>query len=324
MGLFKKYKNPHIKRIKRTPAHFLAWYLGFYREKNKTLVPEDFTYPISNMNREKGEPSATFINHCTYLMEVFGITILTDPIWNDRCSPVSFVGPKRRHDPHIDIEEIENVDYVLISHNHYDHLDLSSIRRIYKRFPKVTFIVPVGVKKWFLKKGIDQVVELDWWQTVTFCSEKGAPEVEVAAVPAQHHSGRGLFDSNKSLWAGFVTTVSCDNKSKRFYFAGDTAYNPHDFKQIGARFKDIDLSICPIGTYSPKKFMETVHLSPEGAVAIHKDIKSKLSVGMHWATFCLSEEAHNAPPYDLYKEMEKEGLDHKTFQPIPPGDSVAW
>ncbi|MCH9811206.1 MBL fold metallo-hydrolase [bacterium] len=321
MGLFKRYKNPHIKRLKRTPVHFIAWFLGFYKDKEKTAVPEGFSYPIS---KREGESRATFINHCTYLIEVFGLTILTDPIWNKRCSPVSFAGPKRKHDPHMDIEEIKKLDYVFVSHNHYDHLDLPSIRRIHQHFPQVTFIVPAGLKKWFEKKGISKVIELDWWQTVRFCSKKGAQELEVAAVPAQHHSGRGFFDGNKSLWAGFVATISHKGQRKRFYFAGDTAYNEHDFKKIGKRFSDIDLSICPIGTYSPKKFMETVHLSPAGAVAIHKDIGTKLSVGMHWATFCLSEEPADAPPYDLYKEMEKNNLDHSTFLPIPPGESVAW
>ena len=188
------------------------------------------------------------------------------------------MGPKRKHDPHIRIEDIKNLDFVLISHNHYDHLDYPSVKRVYKRFPAVTFIVPMGLKKWFVKRGIDRVVELDWWQDVNFCAKKDSPQIEITAVPAQHHSGRGFFDANKSLWVGFVVKVKHKGEKKCFYFAGDTAYNDHDFKNIGSRFRNIDLSICPIGTYVPKTFMETVHLSPKGAVTIHKDLKAKLSL----------------------------------------------
>lgn len=324
MGLNKRYKNPHIKGIKRSPFHFAAWFLGFYKDKTKTKqIPGDFTYPIPKVSDSKAD-KATFIGHCTYLIESLGCTILTDPIWSKRCSPLSFMGPSRKHNPHIEIEDIKNVDFVLISHNHYDHLDLPSVRRIYQKFPKVTFIVPMGLKNWFIKRGIERVVELDWWQQVSFCENKNAPIIEITATPAQHHSGRGIFDANKSLWAGFIVKISDRQTSKCFYFAGDTAYNRHDFKQIGSRFRQIDLSICPIGTYVPKKFMETVHLSPNGAVCIHQDIKAKLSVGMHWGTFCLSEELLCAPPYDLYQEMQKEKLDISTFLPIPPGSAVNW
>lgn len=321
MRLFKRYKNPHITKIKRTPVHFLAWFLGFYKDRDHSVVPEDFVYPIIDL---EGDAKATFIGHCTYVLEMFGTTFVTDPIWNDRCSPFSFLGPKRQHDPHIEIEDLKNIDYVLISHNHYDHLDLYSIRKIVGAFPHVTFIVPVGLKKWFLKKGIEKVVELDWWQSSNFCKKKNTPNIEITAVPAQHHSGRGFFDGNKSLWAGYVVTIKSKGERKRFYFSGDTAYNDHDFKSIGRRFRNIDLSLCPIGTYSPKKFMETVHLSPKQAVSMHKDLKSKLSLGMHWGTFCLSDEPFNAPPYDLYNEMKEQNIDHSTFLPIPPGTSVSW
>ncbi len=322
MGLFKRYKNPHIKYIKRTPFHFLAWMLGVYKDSEKKAIPEDFIYPL--IKRDEAGAKATFVNHCTYVLEIFNLVFVTDPIWSERCSPFSFLGPKRSHDPHIQIKDLKKIDYVLISHNHYDHLDLDSVREIYNHFPKVTFIVPVGLKRWFERKGIENVVELDWWQSISFQTNKHSPEIEIVATPAQHHSGRGPFDSNKSLWAGYMVTVKDKARSKRFYFAGDTAYNPYDFKSIGARYKDVDLSICPIGTYLPKKFMETVHLSPEHAVSIHKDINPKLSLGMHWGTFRLSEEPHNAPPYDLYQEMKKQNLDHSLFLPIPPGDCVNW
>ncbi|MCH9622067.1 MAG: hypothetical protein S4CHLAM20_15020 [Chlamydiia bacterium] len=323
MGIFKRYTNPHIKGLRRTLFHFIGWFAGLYKENDKIKVPEDFSYPMT-LDFSEDKPSATFVNHSTYLVNAMGCHFLTDPIWSKRCSPFSFLGPKRLHDPHLQINEIKKLDFVLISHNHYDHLDSYSIKEIYKHFPDVTFVVPLGVKKWFLKQGIDQVVELGWWQNVNFKTDRKSPSIEVTAVPAQHHSGRRLFDANKSLWAGFVVTIKDQKDEKCFYFAGDTAYNSYDFKNIGVRFKNIDLSLCPIGTYRPKKFMETVHLSPEGAVAIHKDLKAKLSLGMHWGTFRLSEEPRDAPPYDLYNEMQKQSLNFSTFLPIEPGTSVNW
>ena len=322
MGLFKRYKNTYIRNIKRTPLHFLAWFLGFYRGDEKSIVPEGFSYPLPKNNPKKKD-RALFINHCTYLIYSNDCHFLTDPIWSERCSPVSFAGPKRKNNPLLSIREIDNLDYILISHNHYDHLDVFSIKEIIKCFPKVIFIVPMGLKKWFRKKKIYNVRELNWWESTSFQNKNGT-HIEIVAVPAQHHSGRGLFDANKSLWAGFVVKTASNDRVKTFYFSGDTGYNSMDFKKIGENFTDIDLSICPIGTYLPSKFMDTVHIGPKGAVAIHLDIKPKLSIGMHWGTFCLSEEAMDAPPYDLYLELKKRGISHQEFLPLPPGDFVNW
>ena len=151
MGLLKRYKNSYIKHIKRTPFHFFAWMLGFYKDKEPLeTVPEDFTYPFPEKKEDKTN-RAVFINHCTYLVSVEGTNFLTDPIWSKRCSPFSFFGPKRRSEPGIQISELEKVDYVLISHNHYDHLDLSSIKELISYHPNVLIIVPTGLKKWFRK-----------------------------------------------------------------------------------------------------------------------------------------------------------------------------
>ena len=322
----KKYENPYIKNIRRTLWHFLRWQWGHYDEVVVPPVqPDDFKYPVPAENLDHFEPKVVWVNHSTFLIEIDGVCMLTDPIWGERCSPLSFIGPKRRHEPHLTIDELPEIDAVLISHNHYDHLDLSTVKALHKKFPKIEWFVPIGLGEWFRKRGIHNIKELRWWEeTHLFIPEKNA-KFWISSVPAQHHSGRGLFDANKSLWMGFVVKALRENKeTKSFYFVGDTAYNPHDFKQIGAIFPKIDLCLCPIGTYRPSYFMLTVHTSPEDAVQIHKDVNAKLSIGMHWKTFKLSDEGLSRPPFDLYLAMKKNNLNFHEFLPLEPGQEINW
>jgi N-acyl-phosphatidylethanolamine-hydrolysing phospholipase D len=171
------------------------------------------------------------------------------------------------------------------------------------------------VKKWFERRHIHLVYELDWNQSFML-----RQHCRITAVPAQHFSGRHLWDKNRTLWCGYI--VECQNKT--FYFVGDTGYNSFDFKEIGKKWPSIDLSMIPIGAYVPEKFMKPVHISPYEAVDIHCDTGSRLSVGMHWNTFRLSEEPMNLPPYDLYRAMKQKGLVHEAFLPIDPGQPMNW
>ncbi|MBS0629062.1 MAG: MBL fold metallo-hydrolase [Verrucomicrobia bacterium] len=312
-----RYINPHIGNIRRKTKDFLLWSLGFFRDHPFELVPEGFTYPIPHREHDPNQPWAMWIGHSTYLISIGGVHLLTDPIWSKRCSPVPFFGPKRKTAPPLKISQLPKIDYVLISHDHYDHLDRRTVERLRRRFPHILWIVPKGVKKWFEKRGIKQVVELDWWEEAYI---EGA--FKVSAVPTQHFSGRTTPHANRTLWLGYVFEEL--NTKKTFYFVGDTGYNPYDFKAIGARFPKIDLSLIPIGAYSPRQFMSTVHIEPKDAVHIHKDVGSKFSLGMHWKTFRLSEEPQEQPPYDLLKALKAQNIDPKTFLAPDPGIKINW
>lgn len=322
----KRFNNPYIRDIRRRWHDFILWQLGHYDDLLPPLKPpEGFSYPLPSLEFDLDKPFFSWVNHCTFLIEYKGITILTDPIWGKRCSPIPLIGPKRRHPPAIEIGDLKKVDVVLISHNHYDHLDHKSVVRLHRRFPKIRWFVPSGVKKWFTARGIQNVKEMHWWEEAVLDLGSGLPVMEIHATPAQHNSGRVFWDIDKTLWMGFVVRFQGgENRVKSFYFVGDTAYNPYDFKKIGERFSSIDLCFCPIGTYKPGRFMRTVHSSPEDAVNIHQDVNSLLSVGMHWKTFRLSSEHMEQPPYELFLEMEKRGLNPHRFLVVEPGMQVNW
>ncbi len=322
----KKYANPYIGNIRRSFWHFARWQWGNYNDLLPPMPPpEGFSYPIPKNKIDYKEPKALWVNHSTFLIEIDGVRILTDPIWAKRCSPVWFIGPKRRHKPAIDLDDLKEIDAVLISHNHYDHLDAFTVKELHKKFPKIKWFIPVGLQEWFKKRGIERVKELRWWEETFFHIPSKNAKIWISSVPSQHHSGRGLFDANKSLWMGFVVKALREKKeSKTFYFVGDTAYNQFDFKKIGELFPKIDLCLCPIGTYKPGRFMRTVHASPEDAVKIHQEVKASLSIGMHWKTFKLSDEGLKRPPYDLYLAMKKYNLNLEKFLPLEPGFEINW
>ena len=261
-----RYYNPHILDCRRSFKDFLLWRLGFFDEKLEFPVPKDFVFPKLQKEVRKSLPCVTWINHTTFLIQVAGINFLTDPIWSERCSPFKHIGPIRRHAAGMDLDELPPLDYVLLSHDHYDHLDEKTVLALHKKFPKIHWLVPQGVKKWFLKKGITQVVEFNWWQEEKW--RIGDLSMKITAVPAQHFSGRSIFNTNKTLWLGFVVEITSQKTElfeKRFYFAGDTGYNPNDFKLIGKTFASMDLSLIPIGAYMPREFMSPVHIDPYDA-----------------------------------------------------------
>ncbi len=301
--------NPHIKDIRRNVWHYLLWHLGHYDEAKVENPPSNFVYPGQVKEFKKEEPYALWIGHSTYLMEVNGIRILTDPIWEDYCAPVPIRGLKRQTAVPFALSDLARIDLVLISHNHYDHLGEKTVLALHRMYPQIEWVVPDRLSPWFHKRGIDRVTELTWWKNCI------AKKCRITAVPAQHYSGRTPWDMNATHWNGYVVEVG----AKRIYFTGDTGYNPEDFKAIGRYFKAMDLSLIPIGTYIPKEFMKTVHIGPQEAVQIHEEVGSRLSLGMHWRTFGLSDEPLDRPPYDLYLEMKRKNLPFETFLPIDVG-----
>ena len=311
-----RFINSHAENIRRRPFDFFLWVVGYYRDFDYEVVPEDFLYPIPESEPIAEEKSwALWINHSTYLIHLQGKYILTDPIFSNRCSPIPLLGPKRHHPPALAISELPQIDYVFISHDHYDHLDRPTVYKLHARFPKILWIVPRGVKRWFVQLGIKNVVELSWWEEVSICSF-----FKVTAVPAQHYSGRRSTQVNRTLWLGWVIEDLIGKK--KVYFVGDTGYNPNDFKKIGEKFAPIDLALIPIGSYSPRKFMGPVHAEPKDSVKIHQDVGSRLSLGMHWKTFRLSDEPMRQPPYDLYLSLQEEKIDHSTFLVPEPGRKI--
>ena len=319
-----RFTNPYQEGESLSFGKAILWLLGYYRKHRRTFhVPDSFIYPNDRVELNNSFPPVRWLNHSTFHIHRNGVSILTDPIWSDRCSPFSFLGPKRRHCPPFTIDSLKEVDIVLVSHNHYDHLDSETITELHRYYPQIHWYVPKGLRLWFQKRGIHQVTELDWWQEVelTIKSQK----VKVSLVPSQHSSGRGIFDQKHTLWGGFVVELIEQNTGhKQFYFAGDTGYNNRDFKAIGRKYGEMDLSLIPIGAYHPRKLMKSVHVNPEEASCIHQEVKSKLSVAMHWKTFKLTDELMRQPPYDLYRALLKEGVDPKHFRVLDPGQVINW
>lgn len=310
------FTNPHEDDIRRTFWDFILWKTGHYSDPEwEKPPPENFRYPAEAKPFERGRPSAFWIGHSSYLIEIDSLFILTDPVWDTHCSPVPFSPFRRIVDPPILLADLPPIDLVLISHNHYDHLDAKTVQALHRFHPQIEWIVPERLSPWFQKRGIE-AIELSRWKT--HLSKRCA----VTAVPAQHFSGRTLWDQNKTHWNGYV--LETGQPRKRVYFVGDTGYNEKEFKMIGERWPYMDLSLIPIGTYAPRTFMKPVHINPYEAVQIHKDVKSRLSYGMHWKTFNLSDEPFERPPYDLYLAMKQNSLPFESFLPIDIGVYVNW
>jgi N-acyl-phosphatidylethanolamine-hydrolysing phospholipase D len=269
-------------------------------------------------------PAVTWIGHATVLAQLGGLNLLTDPVFSERASPLPFAGPKRHLPPGVALADLPHIDVVLASHNHYDHLDAASVDAL-QRQPggPPLFVVPLGVKAWLAERGIANAVELGWWTSHTVPAPAGP--VEVTLVPAQHWSGRGLADRMKTLWGGFaVFAPDC-----HLFYAGDTAYS-RDFIDIQARFAErqsaangggFDIALLPIGAYEPRWFMAPQHVDVEEAIRIHRDLRAKRSLGVHWGTFQLSDEALDDPPLALLEQRKLQALSDEEFFVLAIGET---
>jgi L-ascorbate metabolism protein UlaG (beta-lactamase superfamily) len=257
-------------------------------------------------------PSVTWVGHATVLLRVGGLSVLTDPQFSERASPVPFAGPKRVAPPVPALSELPHIDAVVVSHNHYDHLDLASVRALAAQAGgSPRFYVPLGLKDWFVRRGIHDVTEMDWWQSTRL----GGLTIDL--VPVQHWSKRTLRDTNQSLWGGWVLR----HPELAFFFAGDTGYSK-DFQDIRAKFGGFDLAAIPIGAYAPRWFMQIMHLDPAEAVQVHKDINARRSLAIHWGTFAnLTDEILYEPPQRLAEERKKAGLSEDDFFVLRHGET---
>jgi L-ascorbate metabolism protein UlaG (beta-lactamase superfamily) len=285
------FENPPSWPRRYGVAGLLKWRLT----PGAGRVDEEFHPPFvandgAELRNNHGAVSITWIGHATTLLQGGGANILTDPIWSDTLSGFSH----RVVPPGLAGKDLPPIDVVLISHNHRDHLDEPTIEAI---GPGPTYVVPLGLGDWFRKRGMTKVVELDWWETTEVVAANGA-RVVVSFVPAQHWSQRGVTDTDKSLWGGFVV----DAGGRRFYFAGDTGY-PAAFAEIGRRFPGLDYAILPIGAYAPRWFMAPQHMDPEEAARAFHELGARALVPVHWGTFHLSDEPMSEPPRRLRKAM---------------------
>ena len=272
-----------------------------------------------NANARAGaamEPAVTWIGHATAMVQLGGLTLLTDPMFSPRASPLPLVGPKRHAAPGLTLAELPHVDLVLVSHNHYDHLDAASVAALAGQpGGSPLFVVPLGLKPWLAARGIAHAVELDWWDRHRVAGPQG--EVEVALVPAQHWSSRNPGDAMATLWGGFaVLAPDC-----HLLFTGDTGYS-RDFSDIRAHFEDLqtpergggfDLALIPIGAYAPRWFMRNQHVDVEEALRIHADVGAKRSLGIHWGVFQLTDEALDEPPRKLAELRGAQGVPEEAF-----------
>lgn len=276
--------------VNRPDANYPEW----IENKFKPELPKDLS---------TGKVAATFINHASFLLQTKNFNFLTDPVFAIRVSPVSFAGPKRIRHPGIKIEELPPIQFVVISHNHYDHMDLQALEDLHKKF-KPVFIIPLGNTKHL--KHIDgiQTVELDWWQSTTV--NNNGETAKITLVPAQHWSSRTLLDKREALWGGYVV----ESDQRKVFFSGDSGYSKEIFTRIGETWNGLDLALLPLGAYEPRWFMKDNHMNIEESVQVHLEIKSKISIGFHFGTFRLSDELFGQPEKDLEVATKKSAVDN--------------
>lgn len=256
--------------------------------------------------------SITWVGHATLLVQVDGLSILTDPNWSGRAGPTSFIGAPRLNAPGLAFEALPRIDVVTISHDHYDHLDLSTVKRLAATHDPL-FVVPLGLKAWFEDNGMPRVVELDWWQ------EHEHRGVRFVCAPAQHFSQRSLWDGNRRLWASWAVL----GRERRFYHSGDTGYFA-GFKEIGRRLGPFDVAALAIGAYLPPEIMKWVHLTPEQAVQAFVDLDARTMLGMHWGTFDLADEPLDEPPTRMLADVGRRAIDPARAWVLKIGETRAW
>jgi N-acyl-phosphatidylethanolamine-hydrolysing phospholipase D len=300
---------PHPRKGAGDFVKFLGEFRGGPAPKTFPQAANDPAF----LRRNRTQDTITWVGHDTFLIQRQGLNILTDPHFTGRASPLGWAGPARMMPPGLALDDLPEIDLVLISHNHYDHLDEGSVVALYLRQPErpPRFYVPLGLKAWLAARDIHAVTELDWWENMA-----DPAGLRLHAVPVQHFSSRGPFDRDATLWCGWVA----EWPGFSLFFAGDSGYSK-DFADIGRRFGGFDLSLIPIGAYDPRWFMRAMHMDPEEAVQVHLDVRSRRSIGMHWGTFVLTLEDPAEPPQRLSRAVAAAGLPQDSFTVMQHGET---
>ena len=301
-----RFTNSDGYRNEKTLRDILKWSWSREEPKKEYIEIKEITDQKFFDNKSL---YALWIGHSTFLINNGDITILFDPVFSERASPLPFAGPKRLIKPVIKIEDLPYIDVIAISHNHYDHFDINSLRKIQKRFPKVKILVPKGDLKLLSNYKLENGYEFVWWESLI------VNKTSFTFTPAQHWSARGLRDRNKSLWGSWFTSYNNFN----IFHAGDTGYSD-DFVNIKNKLGPTDFAMIPIGAYDPEWFMNYSHVNPEEAIDIAKDLGSKKSVGMHWGTFILTDEPVLEPRERL---LNNNFIQEINFTTVTPGEIIA-
>jgi N-acyl-phosphatidylethanolamine-hydrolysing phospholipase D len=320
------FRNNYVGTVTKSLGDLLRWQLDRIRRglPPPATIPTPVQAPdldFVNGNSKAGQkmtPAVTWIGHATALVQASGLNVLTDPIFSLRASPVQFLGPARAQPPGIVLADLPRIDVVLISHNHYDHLDRRSILALQGQAGGAPlFLAPIGIKAWLERLGVEHAVELDWWEKHVHAG------VEFHFTPAQHWSGRGFHDRNKTLW-GAWTAIGQDF---HWFFSGDTGYS-QDFSDTRRHFADrqtetqgggFDVALIAVGACLPRWFMQMQHVDLDEAVQVHLDLGAKCSVGVHWGTFALADDPLDQPLHELAHARTLKGVPEESFFLLPVG-----
>jgi L-ascorbate metabolism protein UlaG (beta-lactamase superfamily) len=302
--------NPEGARRKVRRFSVLRWAT---RREGRAKWPdrvENTAHPPPAGDVAEGTLALTFIGHSSFLLRLAGLTLLTDPVFSERCSPVSFAGPKRVRPPGQPLAALPKPDAILLSHNHYDHCDIPSLQALRARFGPIPVFAPLGNRAFLEGKGLGPVTELDWWQAAAF------RDARITLTPARHFAARSLRDRNLTLWGGFVV----DHRGAKLYVAGDTGYTGY-FRAIRERLGAPDFGLLPIGAYEPRWFMGNVHMNPADAVRAFDELGLRQAVGKHFGTFQLTDEAIDAPLHDLAAARIAAGIEPARFTTLDFGET---
>ncbi|HMV31545.1 MAG TPA: MBL fold metallo-hydrolase [Gemmatimonadales bacterium] len=299
------YQNPWPASNPRGFSHLVRWFFERNFTNRPAPDPPRSVFEVATPEFGRAGPdglAVTWLGHSTALVEAGGVTILTDPIFGTYASPIPTASLKRWVDPPVPVAGLPRVDLVLLSHNHYDHLDAPTVRELATRQPEATWCTPLGNAELLRSLGVARIEEFDWWQ------EREVGRARVGCTPAKHFSARGLHDRSRALWGGFTVAAG----GRRIYFAGDTAYHP-EFAQVGERLGPFDLVLMPVGAYEPRWFMHVVHVNPEEAVRAFRDLAGGADppprmVPIHWGTFKLTDEPMDEPPRRAEQAWREAGL----------------
>ncbi|GAU93979.1 hypothetical protein RvY_05829 [Ramazzottius varieornatus] len=297
-----------MKRLAAVPTNLAEL------ERTLPVITPDFT-----VRTKHGAPESkmTWIGHATVVVQMDGVGIICDPIFSNRCSPFdSWFGAKRFRPPPCSIDELPHIDACVISHNHYDHLDVQSVVKLNQRFGKaLRWYVPANTGSWMRARGCENVVEMKWWEE----DKIPGTDIVVAFTPTQHWCRRGIFDTNKQLWGSWCVI----GPRHRFFFPGDTGYCTA-FREIGKVYGPFDGAAIPIGAYEPRAFMKFAHVMPEESVQIHQDVRCKKSLAIHWGTFTLTSEPYLEPPIRLAQSLKDANVRAEDFMAVRHGESLSF